>query len=152
MRFNWCRVFFLLAANGSQVYLVADAYFLPCPFTRMYEYFCIVCVPLHRQLNIPAVRHWAVFLNHLGVCLPGCFGCFKVECSLSVGAGRAGRLFKQTLALGLACAVCLICLTAQGRWVFAIIPMFLIEYLSRRFNKLTFMVKDQGTFLLNLCF
>src|SRR3972149_5948618 len=118
----------------------------------MYEYFCIVCAPLRRQLNIPAVRHWAVFLNHLGVCLPGCFGCFKVECSLSVGAGRAGRLFKQTLALGLAFGGLFIFLAAPGRGGVGIIPMFLIEYLSRRFNKLTFMVKDQGTFLLNLCF
>jgi hypothetical protein len=40
---------------------------------------------------------------------------FKVGCLSCVGAGRAGRLFLQTLAFGLACVVCRMCLTAAGK-------------------------------------
>ena len=53
--YSYKSVFLSIGYNGSQVYLVADVFSLPCPFTRMYENFCIVSVPLYRQLNIPAV-------------------------------------------------------------------------------------------------
>jgi len=43
--------------------LVAALLFLPCPFTRIYENFYIVSVPLHRQLNIPAVSCRLIFIK-----------------------------------------------------------------------------------------
>jgi len=64
---NQFIIFLLWYPTVCRYILVADVFSLPCPFTRMYENFCIVSAPLHRQLNIPAVVHWPVFVCRAGI-------------------------------------------------------------------------------------